>query len=157
MSSGAMATQEELREQLGGRPLLLFDGQCGFCHSSVQWLIRHDHRDRFRFAPQESQVATSVFHRHGINCAALLKSNSIYMAVDAATDREQLLTQSDVSVNILLELGGRWRVLGYLLRAVPKFLRDAAYRTFARNRYRLGERYQACPVPTNANRMKFIT
>jgi predicted DCC family thiol-disulfide oxidoreductase YuxK len=157
MSSGAIASQEELRQQLGGRPLILFDGQCGLCHSSVQWVIRHDRGDRFRFAPQESARVAAILERHGIDYAAALESNSVYMAIDAGTDRERMLSQSDVTVNILLQLGGRWRLLGYLLRLVPKFLRNAAYRMFARNRYRLGRRYEACLIPTNEDRLKFIS
>jgi predicted DCC family thiol-disulfide oxidoreductase YuxK len=66
------------------------------------------------------------------------------------------LTQSDVTVNMLLQLGGGWRVLGYLLRAVPSALRNAAYGLFARNRYRLTTRYEVCPVPAAADRMKFV-
>jgi predicted DCC family thiol-disulfide oxidoreductase YuxK len=46
--------------------------------------------------------------------------------------------------------------LGYLLRAVPTFLRNAAYGLFARNRYRLTGRYEVCPLPTEAERMKFL-
>ena len=49
----------------------------------------------------------------------MLESNSVYLVLDAGTEHERLLTQSDVTVNMLLLLGGRWRVLGYMLRAVP--------------------------------------
>ena len=66
------------------------------------------------------------------------------------------MTQSDVTVNMLLILGGRWRVLGKMLRAVPRFVRNAAYRMFARNRYRLAGQYDVCPVPPEAVRMKFV-
>jgi predicted DCC family thiol-disulfide oxidoreductase YuxK len=157
MSSGAIARQEELREQLGGRPLILFDGQCGFCHKGVQWVIRHDQGDRFRFAPQESALPAAIFHRYGIDAPAILRNNSVYMVVEAGTHRERLLAQSDVTVNILLHLGSRWRLLGYFLRAVPKSLRDAGYRMVARNRYRLGKRYETCPIPTKEDRLKFIS
>ncbi len=135
---------------------MLYDGLCGVCNRAVQWVIKHDHADRFRFAPQQSSVAAAVLSRHGIDRAAMLKSNSVYMVLDAGTERERLLTQSDVTVNLLLMLGGRWRVLGKMLRAVPLFVRNAAYRMFARNRYRLTRQYDVCPVPSEAVRMKFV-
>ena len=72
------------------------------------------------------------------------------------TSTERLLSQSDVTVNMLLLLGGRWRVLGYVLRAVPSFARNTAYGIFARNRYRLTGRCEVCPLPTEAERMKFV-
>jgi predicted DCC family thiol-disulfide oxidoreductase YuxK len=158
MSPETVASHEDLQERLGGRALLLFDGQCGFCHNSVRWVMRRDRNDRFRFAPQQSALAATVFDRHGIHQAAMLKSNSVYMALEGGTDHERLLRQSDVTVDILLRLGGGWRLLGYLLRAVPTFLRDAAYRLVAHNRYRLSSSLGArvCPGPSAAERTKFI-
>ncbi|MEA2261894.1 MAG: hypothetical protein QOJ51_4719, partial [Acidobacteriaceae bacterium] len=69
----------------------------------------------FRFAPLQSELTAAILSRHGINREAVLKSNTVYLVLDAGTERERLLTQSDVTVNMLLLLGGRWRVLGYLL------------------------------------------
>lgn len=135
---------------------MLYDGLCGVCNTAVQWVIKHDHADRFRFAPQQSALAAAILSRHGIDHEAMLKSNSVYLVLDSGTGHERLLTQSDVTVNLLLMLGGRWRVLGKMLRAVPRFVRNAAYRMFARNRYRLAGQYEVCPVPSEAEQMKFV-
>jgi predicted DCC family thiol-disulfide oxidoreductase YuxK len=43
-----------------------------------------------------------------------------------------------------------------ILRAVPLFVRNAAYRMFARNRYRLTGQYEVCPVPSETVRMKSV-
>jgi predicted DCC family thiol-disulfide oxidoreductase YuxK len=59
-------------------------------------------------------------------------------------------------VNLLLLLGGRWRILGRILQTVPPFLRNAGYGLFARNRYRLGGRNDQCPIPTQAQQIKFL-
>jgi predicted DCC family thiol-disulfide oxidoreductase YuxK len=139
-----------------GRALMLYDGLCGVCNRAVQWVIKHDHADRFRFAPQQSALAAAILSRSGIDREAMLKSNSVYLVLDAASEHERLLTQSDVTVNMLLILGGRWRVLGKMLGAVPRFARNAAYRIVARNRYRLTAQYEVCPVPPEAERMKFV-
>jgi predicted DCC family thiol-disulfide oxidoreductase YuxK len=157
MSQSATASEIGLSEQVGGRGLMLFDGLCGLCNSAVRWVTRHDHADAFRFVPQQSALAAAILSRHGIDRETMLRSNSVYLVLDAGTDRERLLTQSDVTVNMLLLLGGRWRFLGYLLRAVPAFARNAAYGLFARNRYRLTGRYQVCPLPTEAERAKFLS
>jgi predicted DCC family thiol-disulfide oxidoreductase YuxK len=156
MSQGAMASEIGLSEQVGSRALMLFDGLCGLCNSAVRWVTQHDHDDRFRFAPLQSEITAVILRRHGIDREAVVNGNTVYMVLDAGTEREKLLMKSNVTVNMLLILGGRWRVLGYLLRAVPTFLRDTAYGWFARNRYRLTGRYEVCPLPTDAERMKFI-
>jgi len=53
-------------------------------------------------------------------------------------------------------LGGFWGFLGRLLRAVPKSLRDVVYNFVARNRFRISERYTSCPLPSLAERTKFL-
>jgi len=97
-----------------------------------------------------------VLARHGIDREAMLDGNSVYLALDFDTAQETLLRQSDVPVNVLLLLGGVSGVLGRLLRIVPKPLRDWAYRAFARNRYSFSRRYESCPLPTAAERAKFL-
>ena len=143
-------------DQMDGRALMLYDGLCGVCNSAVQWVIKRDHGDRFRFAPQQSAVAAAILSRNGIDHEAMLQSNSVYLVLDAGSKDERLLTQSDVTVNMLLLLGGRWRIWGKILRAVPLFARNAAYRMFARNRYRLRGQYEVCPIPSEAQQMKFV-
>ena len=142
--------------QLTSHALLLYDGVCGLCNSVVRWVIARDHADRFRFAPQQSPFATAILERHGMDHQALLNTNSVYLVLDAGSDQERLFTQSDVTVHALLLLGGTYRVFGFMLRAIPVFLRNAAYRLFARNRYRLSRRYDICPVPAPADRKKFL-
>src|ERR1700691_5326917 len=156
MAVSAPISESVLSEQVNGRALMLFDGLCGFCNRAVQWVVRRDHADRFRFVPQQSALAASILSRHGIDREAMLQSNSVYLVLDAGSEHERLLTQSDVTVNMLLILGGRWWVWGKMLSAVPRFARNAAYRMFARNRYRLTAQYEVCPLPAEAQRMKFV-
>ena len=157
MSQIAPASEIGLRERVDGRAVMLFDGLCGLCNTAVRWVTKRDHSDRFRFAPQQSELAAAILGRHGIDREAMFKSNSVYLVFDAGSEHQRLLTRSDVTVHMLLLLGGRWRLLGYSLRAVPAFARNAAYGLFARNRYRLTGLYEVCPLPTDAERMKFLT
>jgi predicted DCC family thiol-disulfide oxidoreductase YuxK len=152
MGNGPLVTEEAFQ----GRTLMLFDGLCGLCNDAVLWVIKHDHSDRFRFAPQQSDLAAAILARHGIDREATLASNTVYLVLDPGSQHEQLVTQSDVTVNLLLLLGGRRRIWGNMLRAVPRSARNAAYGLFARNRYRLTGRYDVCPLPTEAERMKFV-
>ena len=149
-------SERALTNRVDGRALMLYDGLCGLCNSSVQWVIKHDDGDRFRFAPQQSALATEILARCGVDRESMLKSNSVYLVLNAGTAQEKLLAQSDVAVNLFLILGGRWRFLGRLLRAIPSLARNAAYRFFARNRYRVTSRYEVCPLPQEAERMKFL-
>jgi predicted DCC family thiol-disulfide oxidoreductase YuxK len=136
--------------------VMLYDGLCGFCNKTVQWLLKRDRYERFRFAPQQSSFAAAILARHGIDREIMLKNNSVYLVLDLGSGHERLLTQSDVTVKLLMLLGGGWRVLGSLLRLVPRFVRNAAYGVAARNRYHLAGRLEVCPLPSEAERMKFL-
>ncbi len=136
--------------------LMLYDGLCGFCNASVQWLLKRDKRDQFRFAAQQSAVAEEILRRHGIHQEKMLSDNSVYLVMDLGTSGEQVLQRSDVTVQCLYSLGGFWKVLGVGLRLVPRFLRDAGYRVIAKNRFRLAGRYGSCPIPTAAQKAKFL-
>src|SRR5271163_5129601 len=146
------------------RALMLYDGLCGFCNGSVRWVARRDRRDRFRFAPQESALGQAVLARHGVDREAMLADNSVYLVLDYDVDydaeigssNERLLARSDVTVKVLLLLGGFWGFLGKLLRAVPKSPRDGGYAFVSRNRFRISKRYRSCPLPSPAERAKFL-
>ena len=156
MSQGLAFHGEAEVEGGESRSLLLYDGLCGFCNNAVRWVIKHDHADRFRFAPQQSVLAADLLSQSGIDREAMLAGNSVYLVLHPGTANQQLLTRSDVGVNIMMLLGGRWRILGKVLRAIPPFLRNAAYALFARNRYLFTRKYQTCPLPTAAERIKFL-
>jgi predicted DCC family thiol-disulfide oxidoreductase YuxK len=136
--------------------LMLYDGLCGFCNWSVRWVIKRDRHDRFRFVPQQSALAEAILARHGIGREAMLSANSVYLVVGYDRPGEQLLCQSDVTVQVLRLLGGGWELAGRLLGAVPRFLRDGVYSLVARIRFHIAGRYQSCPLPSAAERAKFL-
>jgi predicted DCC family thiol-disulfide oxidoreductase YuxK len=140
------------------RALVLYDGLCGFCDFTVHWVMKRDAEDRFRFAPQQSALATAVLARFGVDREAMLDTNSVYLVLnyDGEASAQSLLSRSDAQVGVLITLGGFWGILGRLLRAVPKPLRDAAYSFAARNRYRIAKRYESCPIPSPGERAKFV-
>jgi predicted DCC family thiol-disulfide oxidoreductase YuxK len=136
--------------------LMLYDGLCGFCNWSVRWVIKRDRHDRFRFAPLQSALAEVVFARHGIDPQAMLAANTVYLVLGYDLPGEQLLCRSDVTVQVLRLLGGGWELVGRLLGAVPRFMRDGVYGLIARIRFRIAGRYDSCPLPSVAERAKFL-
>ena len=136
--------------------LMLYDGLCGFCNWSVRWVIKRDRYDRFRFVPQQSPTAEAVLARHGVAPQAMLAANSVYLVLGYDRPGEQLLCRSDATVHVLRLLGGGWELVGRLLGAVPRFLRDGVYSLIALIRFRIAGRYQSCPLPSAAERAKFL-
>ena len=56
---------------------------------------------------------------------------------------------------VLAGFGGAWRA-ALALRAIPRILRDPAYRWLARNRYRWFGRSEACWLPEPEHAPRFL-
>jgi predicted DCC family thiol-disulfide oxidoreductase YuxK len=140
---------------MSDRPaLLLYDGSCGFCARSVQFVLRHESgRRTLRFAALESEIGLEVRAGHpaieGVDSVVWLESPD-------ATDAEVVLVRSAAVLRVLKYLGGVWRVVAALAAVVPRSLADAAYDFIARHRHKLTRGNPACLVPTPEQRSRFI-
>jgi predicted DCC family thiol-disulfide oxidoreductase YuxK len=134
-------------------PVLLYDGVCGLCNRVVQFILRHDDHDQFRFTALQSPLASRLLERHGASAANL---DTFYIATNFDQAGEELLARSDAAVFVLQELGGGWRILGVIFRVLPRALRDAVYNLIARNRYKVFGKFDICPLPDPGHRHKFL-
>ena len=134
------------------KPVLLYDGLCGFCDRTVQFILARDPGGAMRFAPLQGHFAGEVLRRF----PALLGVDSLVL-VDAepAGTGTLPLVRSDAILAIADYLGWPWRAVT-ALRLVPNGIRDWGYDLFARHRYRLFGRYDSCPLPDAAVRARFI-
>lgn len=128
--------------------VIFFDGVCNLCHGLVQFVIARDPQARFRFAALQSDAAQRLLPP-GINpdpdhpdSVVLLENGRVY-------------THSAAVLRILRRLGGGWAVLS-AASILPRFLRDAAYRFVARNRYRWFGRQNECWLPTPELKARFL-
>jgi predicted DCC family thiol-disulfide oxidoreductase YuxK len=128
------------------RPIVFFDGDCALCNASVDLILRADTRRRFLFAPLAGQTAREIL-------PPLTADPGEWSIV--LLDEDGVREQSDAALAICRELGGAWTLLG-LLRALPRRLRDHAYRVIARNRYRWFGHHETCRIPTEAERARFL-
>jgi predicted DCC family thiol-disulfide oxidoreductase YuxK len=135
-----------------GPHLILYDGLCGLCNRSNQFVLRRDHADRFRFASLQSAFAREVLRRFGQDGREM---TTLYVVPDYTTAHARFLSRSEAVLFILDRLGGLWRG-ARLLRVMPRAARDALYRFVSANRYRWFGEYDECPLPTPETRRKFV-
>jgi predicted DCC family thiol-disulfide oxidoreductase YuxK len=128
-------------------PILLFDGVCNLCNASVKFVLRHDPEGVFRFAPLQSAAAREYLMRYGIDPAALLSAIVI--------EDGRCYLRSAAALRIVRRLPWPWKSL-YVLRLVPRPLRDAGYDLIAKIRYRIFGRTEACMVPTPEIAARFL-
>ena len=136
-----------------GHPLVLYDGVCGLCNRTVQFVLRRDRADVFRFAALQSGLAARILARHGADATDL---DTLYVVLNPEQADEGLLARSDAVLYILGGLGAVWRMIASVLKVVPRGLRDWVYGLVARYRYGVFGKYDTCPVPSAETRRKFL-
>lgn len=133
-------------------PVLLYDGLCGFCDSTVQFILRHDRRGTLKFATLQGDFAREVIARHPEMAGV---DSLILVGRDTVSGEERVFVRSEGALEVARYLGGAWHVARGVA-IVPRFVRDWAYDGFARIRYRVFGRYNSCPIPTPEQRARFI-
>ena len=46
--------------------LVFYDGECGFCNHTVQWLLARDQREVLYFAPLEGEAASEILSKFSL-------------------------------------------------------------------------------------------
>jgi predicted DCC family thiol-disulfide oxidoreductase YuxK len=130
------------------RYLVLYDGTCGLCDRSVQWLLRHDRKGALRYAPLQGSTARQFVDEREVYDTMMLVERD-----DDGAPR--LFNASRAFFEICRVLGGGWRAASWL-RVLPVGLTDSAYHVVARNRYRWFGQVDACRIPSAEVRDRFL-
>ncbi len=134
-------------------PVIFYDGVCGLCDRLTRFVLAHDKGERFRFSALQSPFAEASLAHHGKDSRRL---STLYVLVLDPGRGERLLERSCAVIYILRELGSPWSVLATALSVVPPVAREAGYAVVARSRYRIFGRHEACSLPEERWRARFI-
>lgn len=127
--------------------IVLYDGVCNLCDTSVNFIIEHDPDARFMFAPMQEPAGQALLKQHGLegldmSSFVLLKGGKIYL-------------RSSAWMHIVRDLKGPWKALA-VFGIVPSFLRDAVYNYIGANRYKWFGKKDMCLMPTPDIRKRFL-
>jgi len=128
-------------------PILLFDGYCNFCNAWVRLIVRRDTAKKILFAPLQSSVGRKMLEEHKIDVN--------YNESLVFFEEERFSVSSTAALRIFSYLDG-WERHLKILTVLPRPLRDAVYRFFAKYRYKWFGRRKQCMVPTTELRERFL-
>ncbi|WP_293335633.1 thiol-disulfide oxidoreductase DCC family protein [Mycobacterium sp.] len=132
-------------------PILLYDGVCGVCNSVVRNILRFDREGTLRFASLDSDFARDISARHhqleGVDSAVYVRN--------VGRPDETVDIRAAALLQVAAYLGGWWK-LALAAYVIPPAVRDWLYERFAAFRYRVGGRYDTCPIPTAEVRIRFL-
>ena len=127
-------------------PVIFFDGVCSLCNGFVDFLIRHDKKEIYYFAPLQGEFAAEIValtpYRNAMSSVVLWQEGRVY-------------SESTAALKILIGLGGPWRAMKVFF-LVPGFIRDAVYRFISRHRYRFFGKRETCRLPTPEEKARFL-
>ncbi len=126
--------------------VVLFDGVCNFCESSVQFILRHDKTGSLRFASLQSEIGQQLLTAYGI-------SHELQSVVFVESGKAY--TKSAAAFRIARYFGGWWKLL-LVFSILPAFITDFGYDIIAKNRYRWFGKKDACMIPSADIRSRFL-
>lgn len=135
-------TDDALRQLSFKNPIIIYDGVCHLCDSSIKFIVNRDKKAVFLFSTTEYILKNKLIE---------INSNSVTLFEDGKT-----YEKSEAVIRILEILGHAHTIFSYLLRLIPAFLRNKGYDILAKNRYRWFGRYNHCPVPDISFKKRII-
>ena len=131
-----------------GKKIILFDGVCNLCDSAMQYVIKRDKDDVFRFAALQSEIGKKILDHIGIDPK---KTDSVVLYEPGLA----YYYKSDAALEISKYLSG---FISYsnVFRILPRLSRDLIYDAVARNRYKWYGKKTYCMIPTAELKAKFL-
>ncbi|MBI1781404.1 MAG: thiol-disulfide oxidoreductase DCC family protein [Sphingobacteriales bacterium] len=133
--------------EVSEKKIVLFDGVCNLCSSSVQFILKRDKKDQFLFGSLQGNYGQQVLKQNNLPADTF---NSFMLL-----EGDKLYTRSSGALRMLKYLGGGWSLL-YIFIIVPKFIRDALYNLIAANRYKWFGKKNECWLPKPEWKEKFL-
>lgn len=140
-------TNTEIQEALSRQPILLFDGECGFCNKTVQFFLAHEREPKkMHFAPLESGIG---------------KALRAYFEIDEKTDSIILIRdhsayiKSCAALRLTSYMKTPWRfAIGLVI--IPPFLRNWVYDFIAKRRKQIAGKVESCALLKNEDKARFL-
>lgn len=130
------------------KKLILFDGVCNLCNSSVQYVIKHDKKNMFMFTALQSEAGQQIIKEYKIDTN---KTDSILLY----TPEQGVVSKSTAALKIAYHLGFPQNLMTVFF-IIPPFIRNWVYDYIAKNRYKWYGKKESCWIPTPELKSKFL-
>lgn len=132
---------------LRNKTILLFDGYCNLCHSSVQFVLKHEKNQELYFTSLQSAVGIELLNYYKIDAS---KIDSLVLI-----KKNKAFTKSSAALRLCTYLKGIY-TLGSVFLIVPTFIRNYLYDMIAKNRYKWYGKQDSCIVPDENLAKRFL-
>ena len=127
--------------------IILFDGVCNLCNGAVNFVIKRDSGNVFKFASLQEKQGVLLLKMHAVDTQKL---DSIVLI-----ENEKVYVKSSAALRIARKMSNLWPLF-FVLLIIPSFIRDGVYDFIAKNRYKWFGKKEQCMIPTPGSREKFL-
>lgn len=128
-------------------PVILFDGVCNFCNGAINFVLKQDKKDIFRFAPLQSEAGQKLLQEYNLST----KEFDSFVLIDNG----KVYKKSAASLRVMNKLPWYWKA-AQILRIIPTAFRDSIYDFIAKNRYKWFGKKEQCMIPTPEMKSRFL-
>jgi len=130
------------------KKIILFDGICNLCDATVQFIIKRDKKDMYRFVALQSELGQQIIKHIGIDTS---KTDSIILYEPG----HAYYYKAEAAIKIATQLGGFFPLMG-TFSILPAWLSNKVYDYVAKNRYKWYGKKDECMIPTPEMKAKFL-
>ena len=136
-----------MNDILKNKTILLFDGYCNLCHSSVQFVLKHEKKQELYFTSLQSPIGVEILTYYKINST---KNDSLVLI-----EKNKAYTKSSAALKLSKHLKGLYS-LGFIFMIIPTFIRNWVYDFIAKNRYKWYGKKNSCLIPDENLAKRFL-
>lgn len=137
-----------MQHLLQHKKIILFDGLCNLCDATVQFIIKRDTKDVFRFVSLQSDLGRELLQKLPIEFQL---TDSVFLY----ESEKVFFYKSQAVFEIVKSIGGIYYCL-LIFKLLPNTITNAVYDFIAKNRYRWWGKKESCLVPTKELESKFL-
>jgi len=137
----------EINQLPQDKKIILFDGVCNYCNNKVNFIIKNDSKDVFRFVALQSETGQKII---------------MYLGIDKTIDSIILyepgyayFIKSEAVFRIIKHLSSTVKLL-LLFNFIPTSIKNLIYNFIAKNRYNWYGKNEQCMMPSEDIIGKFI-
>lgn len=129
------------------KKIVLFDGVCNYCNDKINFIIKNDRQDIFRFVALQSETGQKIIKYLGIDTS--IDSIILYEPGYA------YFIKSEAVFRIIKHLSSAVKLL-LIFNFIPNSIKNIFYDIIAKNRYNWYGKKESCMMPTEEVKRKFI-
>lgn len=139
-------TTKKLDELIEHHIIIIFDGVCGFCDASIQFILDQKPSKEVRFVSFQSETGQQLMGQFGIE----INLDTIILIENGIISQK-----SKAFLSILKHVESPYRFVSYLT-VIPSVISNVFYDIIAKYRYKIMGKVEQCRLLTPTERQFFL-